>query len=233
MKDMAAYLSETAEKIKGEFSQKFALFSGLLAQYNAQFNLTAVTAEKDVFYKHFLDSAAGEFLFPRGAAVAEVGSGAGFPSVPLKILREDLAFTLIESVGKKCGFLEIVKRELGFSAFEVQKLRAEEAGRSERFREKFDVCCARAVAPLNTLAEYCMPLVRQGGIFLAYKGEAEEERKQAEHALSLLGGKVEAALGFALPEGYGKRTLIVVRKEKKTPAGYPRGRGKERSEPIL
>lgn len=233
MKEWKEYLERLSAQIVGEFWEKFERFFSLLAEYNSRFNLTAVKEEREVFYKHFLDSAAGEFLFPRGASVAEVGSGAGFPSVPLKILREDLSFTLIESTGKKCGFLEIVKRELGFSGFDVQKMRAEDAGKQEQFREKFDVCCARAVAPLNTLSEYCLPLVKKGGVFLAYKGDAEKELEESAHAIGLLGGKVEEILRFSLPEGYGERTLILVRKERQTPSKYPRGRGKERSEPIL
>lgn len=233
MKEWKEYLERLSAQIVGEFREKFERFFSLLAEYNSRFNLTAVKEEREVFYKHFLDSAAGEFLFPRGASVAEVGSGAGFPSVPLKILREDLSFTLIESTGKKCGFLEIVKRELCFSGFDVQKMRAEDAGKQEQFREKFDVCCARAVAPLNTLSEYCLPLVKKGGVFLAYKGDAEKELEESAHAIGLLGGKVEEILRFSLPEGYGERTLILVRKERQTPSKYPRGRGKERSEPIL
>lgn len=228
MKDVETHLSA----IGGEYREKFEAFRALLLEYNEKFNLTAVTEEKEVTYKHFLDSAMGEALFPQGASVAEVGSGAGFPSVPLKILRDDLKFTLIESTGKKCGFLRLVIEKLDLKNVTVCNLRAEEAGKEEAFREKFDVCCARAVARLNTLSEYCLPLVKIGGRFIAYKGAAEEEIKEAQNAVRILGGRFEEAYKFELPEGYGERTLVVVKKTGATPVKYPRGRGKERNSPL-
>lgn len=219
-------------ELTGEKREKFDAFRALLTEYNKKFNLTAVTDEREMLYKHFLDSVMGEELFPMSSHVAEVGSGAGFPSVPLKLLRDDLTFTLFESNKKKCEFLGTVRRELGLTGMEILPLRAEEAGRGE-YREKFDVCCARAVARLNTLAEYCLPLVRTGGVFVAYKGRAEEELKEAERAIAVLGGGSVRSLNFSLPEGMGERQVISIKKQAKTPAKYPRGRGKERSDPIL
>ena len=219
-------------RITGEKREAFARFGELLLRRNETFNLTAVTEEREMLYKHFLDSAAGEAFFPAGASVAEVGSGAGFPSLPLRLLREDLKFTLFESVGKKCAFLKEAAEELGLLNVTVEKMRAEDAARGN-YREKFDVCCARAVARLNTLAEYCLPLVKVGGRFIAYKGEAEEEIAEAARAIRTLGGGKVHTVRFDLPEGYGRRTLVVVEKEKPTPAKYPRGRGKERSAPIV
>ena len=207
--------------ITGEKREKFDLFRALLLEYNEKFNLTAVTEEKEMRYKHFLDSIAGESLFPQGAAVAEVGSGAGFPSLPLAIVREDLSFTLFESVKKKCEFLTVAAERLGLKVA-VCNLRAEDAARGE-YREQFDVCCARAVARLNTLAEYCLPLVKVGGRFIAYKGDAAEERREAARAISVLGGKEGGVLAFSLPEGYGKREIVWTLKIKKTPEKYPRG----------
>lgn len=218
--------------ITGEKGKKFDAFRALLLEYNQKYNLTSVVEEEEMRYKHFLDSAMGEQFFPRGAFVVEVGSGAGFPSIPLKLLREDLHFTLLESVGKKCDFLRQAIGELSLSQMQVLKLRAEEGGRGQ-LREQADVCCARAVARLNTLAEYCLPLVKVGGRFIAYKGELEEELQEARHAISLLGGEIEEEAHFSLPAGYGKRTILVVRKRAKTPEKYPRGRGKERSDPLL
>lgn len=225
-------IKQYGERIKsGEESKKFAAFYALLSEYNEKFNLTRITGEEDCFVKHFLDSAAGEKYFPKGANVAEIGSGGGFPSVPLMILRPDLTFTLVESTEKKCSFLERAVLELGLPA-RVVNARAEELAKKADFREKFDVCCARAVARLNTLAEYCLPFVKPGGLFVAYKGKAEEETKEAEHAFSVLGGKTECAERYTLPEGEGERTLVVVRKVKNTPSAYPRGKGKERSRPL-
>lgn len=222
---------ECLAAINGRFSEKFARFRALLLEYNEKFNLTSLTEEREVLYKHFVDSLAGAPLFPQGARVCEVGSGAGFPSVPLMIVREDLFFTLIESTGKKCEFLRVVARELHLPA-EVLHLRAEEAGRGE-LRESFDICCARAVARLNTLAEYCLPLVRQGGGMIAYKGDTEEELEEGKRALSLLGGGEAERFSYSLPEGMGKRTILYIPKTGRTPVKYPRGQGKERSKPIV
>lgn len=223
----------TEQKIaSAEYTEKFKCFAALIREYNKKYNLTSILEEKEMFYKHFLDSAAGEDYFPKGSSVAEVGSGAGFPSVPLMILREDLNFTLIESTGKKCDFLNVVCQKLGLKGT-VLNVRAEDAGKDASLREKFDVCTARAVARLNTLSEYCMPLVKKGGRFIAYKGNAEEEIEEARRAVSVLGGGKIQAAAYELPEEYGKRTLVVVEKTGTTPEKYPRGRGKERSNPIV
>ena len=141
-----------------------------------------------------------------------------------------LYFALFESSEKKCGFLRESCAALGLRA-QVYHLRAEEAGRG-KFRARFDVCCARAVARLNTLAEYCLPLVRRGGRFIAYKGRAEEELAEAASALRILGARVETLYSFELPEQAGERTVCVFEKYQDTPAAYPRGRGKERSKPL-
>ena len=216
-----------AEKKK----EAFEAFRSLLLFYNQRFNLTSVTEERDVFYKHFLDSLAGERFLKQNSLVAEVGSGAGFPSIPLKIVREDLRFVLIESTGKKCEFLKTAVRELGLSDVEIVCARAEDAGRMPEYRERADACVARAVAKLNTLAEYCLPLVKRGGIFLAYKGSADE-LGEAKNAFSLLGGDPGEETRYELPEGYGARRLVLVRKKSSTPAAYPRGQGKERRSPL-
>ena len=214
-----------------ENREKFERFYEMLAECNAKYNLTAITEEKEVYLKHFLDSLAGEpFLF-EGARVVEVGSGGGFPSVPLMLVRSDLHFTLVESTGKKCDFLRAVINEFGLNAT-VKNARAEDCGKDPSLREQFDVCIARAVARLNTLSEYCLPLVKKGGCMLAYKGNAEEEIFEAKHAISLLGGGKTEEFPYELPEGYGNRTLVRIHKEKPTPEKYPRGQGKERSKPL-
>ncbi len=217
----------------GEKQAQFDAFYALLLEYNGRFNLTAVTEREEVFHKHFLDSVAGEGFLPRGAACVEVGSGAGFPSIPLKIVREDLRLTLVESTGKKCVFLKEAVRVLGLKDVEIVNARAEELGQDPAFRERFDAAFARAVARLNVLAEYCMPLVRVGGSFLAYKGDAEEEIREAEGALRILGGGKKQVVCYELPENYGARTLLNVQKEKHTPKGYPRGHGMEKRSPII
>jgi 16S rRNA (guanine527-N7)-methyltransferase len=224
---------EKINEIYREKKEKFERFRELLLAYNGKYNLTTILDEKEMLIKHFYDSLAGEFLFPKNARVAEVGSGAGFPSLPLCVAREDLHFTLIESTGKKCDFLRTCAKELNLPHVTVCNLRAEEAGKESAMRERFDVCCARAVARLNTLAEYCMPLVRKGGEMIAYKGRAEEEIAEAKRAIGLLGGKDAQAICYELPENFGERTLVVVQKIKNTPEKYPRGNGKERKNPIV
>lgn len=222
------------EKIKElyrENREAFERFRALLTEYNAKYNLTSIVNEEEILYKHFFDSLAGEAWFKQGAAVCEVGSGGGFPSIPLKIARRDLQFTLLESTGKKCEFLRAVARELQLENVEIVCARAEEAAHEERYREKFDVCCARAVARLNTLAEYCLPFVKKGGIFLAYKGESSQERKEARNAVFLLGGSEPEFAEYTLGE-YGARSLVCVQKRKTTPVLYPRGHGKERTKPL-
>ena len=223
---------ELKNSIKSDKSGRFAQFCGLLKEYNKKFNLTGVDDDEGIFYKHFLDSAAGVEFFPENAKVCEIGSGGGFPSVPLKILRDDLKFTLVESTGKKCGFLNIVKGELGFKNFEVLNIRAEDGAKNPLLREKFDICCARAVAQLNTLSEYCLPYVKVGGAFIAYKGDADGEIEAAKNAVKVLGGEIENIVRYNL-ENCGKRTLVIIKKVKNTPSKYPRGLGKERKSPIV
>ena len=225
--DWEKYLDE----INNAYSHKFNEFFTVLSEKNKICNLTSITDEKGVKFKHFLDSAAGEFLFPQGAHVVEIGSGGGFPSIPLKILRDDLSFTLIESTGKKCNFLNEIVDKLGLSGMNVLNIRAEDGARDKNLREKYDVACARAVARLNTLAEYCLPFVKVGGLFIAYKGDAAEEIKSAGKALKVLGGEVEKVIEYELPE-CGTRTLVSVRKVKHTPTEYPRGQGRERKNPL-
>lgn len=147
------------------------------------------------------------------------------------IVREDLTFTLIESTGKKCEFLNVVIKELNLNATVLCE-RAETAAKKAEYREQYDVCCARAVARLNTLSEYCLPFVKKGGAFIAYKGNAEEEIEESSRAIALLGGKKAEKICYDLPEGYGERTLVVIGKISSTPEKYPRGQGKERSKPL-
>lgn len=218
--------------ITGEKREKFEQFRALLLEYNEKYNLTAITEEKDILYKHFLDSALGEGFFEKGARVAEIGSGAGFPSIVLKILRPDLKMDLFESVGKKCEFLKVVVDKLGFFEMNIYNIRAEDAAKKEIFREKYDHVTARAVARMNTLTEYCLPFVKVGGSFIAYKSGDLTEIKEAESAYKILGGTCERVEKYTLPEGYGERTIAVIKKKKSTPSKYPRGQGKERKSPL-
>lgn len=225
---LQAYIRQIAEEKREIFSKYYAL----LKEYNARYNLTAIIEEKEVFYKHFLDSAAGEFLFKKGAKVAEIGSGAGFPSLVLKMLRPDLCFSLFESVGKKCQFLRAVVDNLQLKGVNIYNMRAEDAAREKTHREQYDYVTARAVARMNTLSEYCLPFAKTGGAFIAYKSGDTTEIYEAENAYKTLGGRLKEVIEYSLPDGYGERVLAVVEKTKNTPFSYPRGQGKERKNPL-
>jgi len=212
--------------------EKFEEFCKILKEYNEKFNLTSITDDEGIYEKHFTDSLKGEEFFPLNAEVIEIGSGGGFPSVPLKIARDDLSFTLLEATEKKCGYLRAVGKELGFENFGVVCGRAEEFGKKVEFREKFDVATARAVARLNVLCEYCLPFVKKSGYFVAYKGDAEEEIKEAEKAVEILGGKIVEIKDFLLSEKSGRRNVIVIKKERETPAEYPRLNGAIKKKPL-
>lgn len=219
------------EIIKTQHAESFEILKNFLIESNNKFNLTSIIEEKEIYLKHFLDSVMGESYFPQNATVAEVGSGGGFPSLPLKIVREDLSFLLIESTAKKCAYLDEAVDKLKLSCVKVFCGRAEDAAREVMHREKYDVAEARAVARLNTLAEYCMPLIKVGGRFISYKGDCDEEIKEAERAITVLGGEIEKAERYTL--GGDKRTLVIVKKIKPTPQKYPRGQGRERKNPIV
>ncbi len=208
---------------------KFNKYYELLITYNQKFNITAITDKKEVYVKHFIDSALGAKLFLKGSLI-DVGSGGGFPAIPIKILNEDLEITLLEATGKKCGFLETVILELGLKNIKVINGRAEDLAKNTDYRENFDYCTARAVARLNTLCEYCMPFVKVGGKFIAFKGDANDELKESLNAVKILGGKVNNFIEYDLDGA--KRAFIEIEKIKNTEKKYPRGNGKERKNPL-
>ena len=220
------------EDILKEKREQFDAYRALILEYNQKYNLTTILEEKEMLFKHFLDSAMGADLFKKGAKVAEIGSGAGFPSIPLKILREDLSFDLFESVGKKCEFLQVVVDNLGFQNVHIYNIRAEDGARDGKFRERYDHATARAVARMNTLSEYCLPFVKVGGSFIAYKSGDVTEIEEAVSAYKTLGAKCAKVIPYSLPEGVGERVLAVIEKTKPTPPRYPRGQGKERKNPL-
>lgn len=217
--------------LKEEYKYKFDAFKNLLQEHNKMYNLTAICDDEGIYYKHFLDSIIPEQYFEMGANVVEIGSGGGFPSIPLKIIRDDLKFTLVESTGKKCNFLNTVVDKLRLDCVQVKNIRAEDGSHDPFMREKYTICCARAVAALNTLCEYCLPYVKVGGKFIAYKGECESELDDAANAIKILGGEIEKVVRYEL-ENCGKRTLVIVKKVRSTPKNYPRGHGKERKIPL-
>lgn len=228
-KEMLKYIN--LEKYKTENTEKLLKFKELLLFYNKKFNLTSITEDKEFEVKHLEDSIKNEKYFPLNSNVVEVGSGGGFPSIPLMCIRDDLTFTLVESVGKKCEFLKTAIRELNLKA-EVLNKRAEDVGKDKNLRESFDVSTARAVARLNSLSEYCIPLIKKGGLFIAYKGFDKEEIKESENAIKILGGKLIESENYKLSYDLGERNVYIIKKIENTPIKYPRGNGKERSKPL-
>ncbi len=165
-----------------------------------------------------------------GKNVIDIGSGGGFPALPLKIMKEDIHLTMLEATGKKCEFLKAVVKELELNNVTIINDRAELLAKNPAYREQFDCCTARAVARLNTLLEYCLPFVKVGGSFVAFKGDADQELIEAENAVNILGGEIVDNFKYEL-EG-AKRALITIKKIKNTQKKYPRGNGKERKNPL-
>jgi 16S rRNA (guanine527-N7)-methyltransferase len=197
-------------------------------------NLTAITQEEEVIVKHFCDSLylLTNYNIPKGASLIDVGTGAGFPGLPLLIARPDIKLTLLDGLNKRLVFLGDVLKETELSA-EIVHSRAEEGAADKKFREKFDFATSRAVARLNVLCEYCLPYVKVGGYFVPYKSEKlTQELTEATRALQILGGKVEKQVEFKLPETDIYRNLVVIKKEKATPGKYPRKAGLPAKEPI-
>lgn len=215
--------------ITNEQLNLFDKYYQLLVEYNEKFNITTIIEKQEVYKKHFVDSILGleEFC---GKTLIDVGSGGGFPAIPIKIMKDDLDVTLLEATGKKCTFLNAVIDELQLKNIKVINGRAEDLAKNPNFREKFSLCSARAVARLNTLCEYCMPFIEIGGKFISYKANAEDEIIEAKNAIKTLGGKIDKVKNYNLEDAM--RTLIVIDKISSTDKKYPRGNGKERKNPL-
>ncbi len=206
----------------------------LLLEYNKVMNLTAITEKRDIEVKHFADSLSPLTLgiIKEGMSVADVGSGAGFPGMPIKIAMEGVSVTLIDALDKRVRFLNTVATELGLEKISCVHKRAEEAGQDELMRESFDVAMSRAVAPLDILSEYCLPLVKVGGYFIALKGPTpENEVNAATEAIKILGGDVPVIKEMPLPDGI-VHTVVIIKKTASTPMKYPRKSGKPAKSPI-
>lgn len=212
-------------------------FYEILSEKNKVMNLTAITDFHEVVLKHFVDSAALVQVLDlqeRELRVLDLGTGAGFPGIPLKILFPKLQLVLLDSLNKRVKFLNEVIDELSLDNIEAIHGRAEEYGRKKEFREQFDLCVSRAVANLATLSEFCLPFVRMGGYFIPYKsGEVQEELANAKNAIRLLGGSIEEVKEFVLPNSDIGRSFIKIKKVGNTKPKYPRMGGKPMKEPIL
>ena len=214
---------------------RFERYYELLIEWNQKMNLTAITEPREVAVKHMIDSLSAwdDSLFSPEASLVDVGTGAGFPGIPLKILYPGLKLTLLDSLNKRIRYLQTVVDELGLTDVRCIHARAEEAARQKEYREQFDIAVSRAVARLPILAEYCLPFVKNGGIFAALKGmQYEQEAQEARKALGMLGGQLAAVHPVQLPGLEDKRAVIYVRKTGKTPAAYPRKAGTPEKNPL-
>ena len=219
--------------ISNEQAEKFYLYTNMLLEWNEKINLTAITEQNEIIQKHFIDSLTINKYVNESASIIDVGTGAGFPGIPLKIVREDISVTLLDALNKRINFLNEVIEQNELTNIETIHARAEEAGKNKALRESFDIATSRAVAPLNVLVEYLLPLVKIGGKCICMKGSnAKEEIENSRKAISILGGKIEKIEELELPNSDIKRTIIVIKKKKNTPAKYPRKAGTPSKMPI-
>ncbi|MEF9864814.1 MAG: 16S rRNA (guanine(527)-N(7))-methyltransferase RsmG [Oscillospiraceae bacterium] len=205
-------------------------YAELLVDYNKKVNLTAITDQEGIENKHFIDSLIFASRKEIAGSLVDVGTGAGFPGVVTKLFRPEINLTLMEPTGKRVDFLKFLCKELGIKA-DIVKERAEEAARKE-WREKYDIATARAVASLSALSEYCLPLVKKGGMFIALKGDASEEILNAKGAIAKLGGEFIRTESFTLPDN-SQRSLVYVKKISQTLPTYPRNGGKIAKSPLM
>lgn len=231
--DLIEQCKELKLEINEKMQEQFYTYMELLIKWNENVNLTAITEPKEVLQKHFVDSLTILPYIEENTSIIDVGTGAGFPGIPVKIATESTKVTLLDALNKRLNFLQDVINNLQLSNIETIHLRAEEAGKNKDLREKFDIATSRAVAPLNILVEYLLPLVKVGGKCICMKGSnVEEEIYNSKNAIKILGGKIEKVEEFVLPNSDIKRTIIVIKKISETPVKYPRKPGTPSKEPI-
>ena len=213
--------------------EQFFAYMNLLIEWNEKMNLTAIVEPNEIIFKHFIDSITILKEIDNNSKIIDVGTGAGFPGVPLSIMNPTLKITLADSLNKRLIFLQEVVNQLGLKNIEIIHARAEELGQNKKYRENFDLATSRAVANLSTLSEYLIPLVKIDGKIISMKaGGAREEIEAAKKAIKILGGKIEEIEELKLPQTEIERTIIVIKKEEHTPNKYPRKAGVPSKEPI-
>ena len=236
--EFSKYLNEYGEKIGLKFSKKqeeqFFKYMNLLIEWNEKINLTAIVEPKEIILKHFIDSLTISKYIEKDSSIVDVGTGAGFPGIPLLIYRDDIKVTLVDSLNKRLIFLQEVINQLDLKNVKVVHSRVEDFGKNKNYREKFDIATARAVANLAVLSEYLVPLVKIGGKCICMKGSTiEDEIKQSENAFKILGTKKKLIEKFELPNSDMERNIIILDKIKNTPSKYPRKAGIPTKEPII
>ncbi|WP_312700351.1 16S rRNA (guanine(527)-N(7))-methyltransferase RsmG [Sedimentibacter sp.] len=219
-----------------ETERKFIKYRDLLKEWNQKINITSIEYDEDIYVKHFLDSVLlmNEDNYNEEKSIIDVGTGGGFPGLPLKIVNNNYKVTLLDSLRKRIDFLTIVANELLLDDVKFIHGRAEDFGQNKDYREKFDICVSRAVAPLNVLSEYCLPFVKKGGYFAAYKSEnISSEIENSEKAVRKLGGIVKEIREINLPGTDIIRKIIIIEKTEATDKKYPRKAGKPSKEPLV
>ena len=240
MKDIAYYAQLMGIELDEKQLRQFETYMNMVIEKNKVMNLTAITEPEEFSLIHFADSlslipavSAAAPLTKENASVIDVGTGAGFPAIPLKIAFPNMNLTLLDSLNKRVTFLDSVVEELELKKVTTIHARAEEGGRQKNLRDNFDFVLSRAVANLSVLTEYCLPYAKVGGLFISYKsGDIEEELKEAKHAISVLGGKLEDVIHFQLADTDINRSFVLIRKEKATPKAYPRKAGTAKKSPL-
>lgn len=230
-KDFCLYFEEEIDDNK---IQKFYDYMNLLVEWNKKINLTAITEEKDIILKHFVDSLTVLKYIKENKSIVDVGTGAGFPGIPLAIMKDSLKITLVDSLNKRINFLNEVCSKIKLKNTKAIHSRAEEFGQDNNYRESYDIAISRAVSNLTVLAEYLLPLVKVGGKIICMKGpDIKEELKQAKSAIDILGGKFERCDNFCLPKSDISRNIIIINKIKETPKKYPRKAGTPVKTPLF
>ena len=234
--ELAKAAAEYGISLSDTQMEQYNRYFELLVEWNEKINLTAITEPKEVAIKHMIDSitAYDENLFKDGTTVIDVGTGAGFPGLPLKIFCPEIKLTLMDSLNKRIKFLQTVVEELGLKDVECVHARAEEGARNKKYRESFDIAVSRAVARLPILCEYCLPFVKKGGHFIALKGmQYHDEAEEAAKAIKVMGGSKTEIRPVKLPELDDKRAVITITKTMPTPKAYPRKAGTPTKNPIV
>ena len=227
------YLEKSNLILTGEKIEKFYSYMNLLIEWNKKINLTAIIEPKEIILKHFIDSLTILKYIKNNETIIDVGTGAGFPGIPLKIVRDDLKITLADSLNKRINFLNEVISKLDLKNIDAIHTRAEELGKNKKYREKFDVATSRAVANMSTLSEYLIPFIKVEGKCICMKSsDIDTEIENAKNAINILGCKIESKDKFNLPNSDLGRSVIILKKVKNTPSKFPRKAGTPAKEPI-